>query len=90
MKQVPAVRAHELAQLVDVNVVLRVVLGRAGHLAVLGDDDALRVDGGDDAALLGDDDDLRVAGDALLDAGADERRLGLEERARPGAACSSP
>ena len=75
------VRAHELAQLVDVDVVLRVVLEAArGQLAVLGDDDALGVDGGDDAGLLGDDDDLRVAGDALLDAGADERRLGLEER----------
>ena len=31
-------------------------------------------------AFLGDDDDLGVARDALLDAGADERRLGLEER----------
>ena len=74
------VRAHEFPQLVDVDVVLRVVLQVARQLAVLGDDDALRVDGGDDAGLFGDDDDLRVAGDALFDAGADERRLGLEQR----------
>jgi hypothetical protein len=52
----------------------------ARQLAVLGDDDALGVHGGHDAGFLGDDDDLGVAGDALLDAGADERRLGLEQR----------
>ncbi len=81
LKQVSVVRAHELAQLVDVDVVLRVVLDAcAGISPSLVIDDALGVDGGDDAAVLGDDDDLRVAGDALLDAGADERRLGLEER----------
>ena len=75
------VRAHELPQLVDVGVVLRIVSSRLrGSSPSFGDDDALRVDGGDDAGLFGHDDDLRVARDALFDAGADERRLGLEQR----------
>ena len=59
---------------------LGVVLDRARQLAVFGDDDALGVDGGDDASLIGNDHNLGVAGNALFDAGADERRLGLEKR----------
>ena len=49
------VRAHELAQLVDVDAVLRVVLELLlafGQLAVLGDDDLVAGDGGDDAGCL--------------------------------------
>ena len=78
------VRAHELAQLVDGDPVLRIALGIAveiaRQLAVLGDDDAAGVDGGDGAGLRGDHDNLGVARDALLKAGADERRLVLEQR----------
>ena len=73
------VRAHELAQLVHVDVVLRVGLEGAGHLAVLCDDDTLGIHGGDDAGLVGDHDDLGVACDALLDARAHEGSLGLQE-----------
>ena len=59
---------------------LRTAVEVARQLAVLGDDDALGIDGSDDAGFFGDDDDLGVAGNALFDAGADERRFGLEER----------
>ena len=80
------VRAHEFAQLVDVDAVLRVVLElllAVGHLAVLGDDDLLGGDAGDLAGVFGDDDRLGVARDLAFHAGADERRLGLTSSGTP-------
>ena len=78
------VRAHELAELIHPDVALlvglRVALEVAGHLTVLGDDDALGIHRGDDAGLKGDEHRLGVAGNALLDAGAHDGRVGLEER----------
>src|SRR5690606_37194849 len=78
------VRAHELAQLVNVDAVLgvglRVFLEVLRQGAVFGDNDAGGVHRGDDAVGVGHDHELGVAGDAFLDAGADIGRLGLEER----------
>ena len=74
------VRAHELAQLVVIDAVLRVMLRVAGNLAVLRHDDAFGIDGGDNAGLLRDHDGLGVGGEAALEAGAHEGRLGLEQR----------
>jgi hypothetical protein len=64
------VRAHELRQRVVVLAVLRL------------DDDALGVDVHDRARPGGDDDVARVDGGAVLEAGADERRLTHEQRNR--------
>ena len=71
------VRALELHQPVDVDARLRGVelLGRA-------DDDTGRVDLVDDAGAAGRDRGAGVAGDDRLHAGADERRLGLDQRHR--------
>src|SRR5690606_18904503 len=78
------VRAHELAQLVNTDATLRVgaraLVEVARAFTVGGDDDPAGVDGCDDTGFLGDHDDLRVTRDALLDAGTDVRRLGLEKR----------
>ena len=77
------VRAHELADRINVNAVRRVVLDLLlafGQLAVFGDDDLVAGDGGDLAGLLRDDDGARIARDALLEAGGDERRFGDEQR----------
>ena len=61
-------------------VVLRIVLHVAGQIPVFGDHDALRIDRGNDAGGFRHDDDLRVARDALLDAGAHEGGLRLQQR----------
>ena len=77
------VRAHELAQLVDVDAVLRVVLElllAVRHFAVLRDDDLVGGDAGDFAGAFRDDDRLGIARDLAFHAGADERRLGDEQR----------
>ena len=78
-----AVGAHELAQFVDVDAVLGIVLElllALGHLAVLGDDDALGIDGGDLSVGLGDDHSTGIPGDTSLHAGPDDRGVGDEER----------
>ena len=71
------VRALELHQPVDVDARLRriEVLGRA-------DDDTGRVDLVDDAAAAGGDRRAGIAGDDRLHAGADQRRLGPDQRHR--------
>ena len=77
------IRAHELAQLVDEHAAFEVVLElllALGHLAVRRDDDLLGGDAGDLAIRLAHHHGARVAGDLALHAGADERRLGNEER----------
>ena len=68
MDQRALVGAHELDELVLVLAVLRL------------DDDLLGVDIDDRAGTHGDDDVARVDGRAVLEAGADERRLGDQER----------
>ena len=47
---------------------------------VVGDGDGARVHLGDDAVALGEDDDLGVHADLMLHTGADDRRLGAEQR----------
>ena len=74
------VRAAELEERVDVR-------AEVAGLAVLvlrldAHDDAPGVDRVDDAVPLAEDDGARVAGDDALEARADERRLGPEERHR--------
>ena len=81
--QVRGVRAHELADRINPDAVLRVVLDLLlafRQLAVLGDDDLVAGDGGDFAGFLGDDHGARIAGDAVFQAGGHERRLGDEQR----------
>ncbi len=51
-----------------------------GQLAVLGDDDLIAGDGGDFAGFLGHQHGARIAGDALFQAGGDQRRFGDEQR----------
>src|ERR1035441_1963036 len=74
------VRAPELQERVDVRAEIaglpRLVLRRDPH------DDAPRVDRVDDAVPLAENDRARVAGDDALEARADERRLGAQERNR--------
>jgi hypothetical protein len=71
------VRALELHQRVDVD-------ARLAGLDLVGgaDDDAGRVDLVDDARAAGGDRGAGIAGDRLLHAGADERRLGADQRHR--------
>ena len=54
--------------------------GHLGALALGAHDDARGVDALDDAGALGDDADAGVAREPLLHAGADERRVGADER----------
>ena len=78
-----AVRAHEFAQFVDVNVVLGIVFDLAfalGKTAVLGHDDLIGRDRGHFARLLSHDNRLGIAGHAAFQAGADERGIGAEKR----------
>src|SRR6266849_7386269 len=71
------VRPLELQKVVDVDAGRR----RRGLLGGA-DDDAGGIDLVDDAGPAGDDGDAAVAGHRLFHAGADERRLGLDERHR--------
>src|ERR1043165_2372876 len=73
------VRALELDELVDVGAELL----RLAGLDVLGldaDDDAVGIDEVNHAAALADDDGAGVAGPHVLHPGADQRRLGAEQR----------
>src|SRR5207253_7566900 len=67
------VRPLELQQVVDVD-----AGGRGRDLLGGADHDAGRVDLVDDARAAGDDRHAGIAGDGLLHAGADERRLGAD------------
>ena len=71
------VRALELHQRVDVD-------ARLAGLDLVGraDDDAGGVDLVDDAGAAGGDGGAGIAGDRLFHAGADERRLGADQRHR--------
>ena len=73
------VGALELDELIDVGAEL---LRLAGLLIFRFDanDDAVRVDEVDDAAALAEDDGAGVAGHDVLHAGADQRRIGAEQR----------
>ena len=76
LMQVRLVGAHELAQPVDVDALGGAVLvGRAHH-------DARAVDLIDHAGAAGDDGGARVARHRRLHAGADQRRIGLDQRHR--------
>ena len=72
LMHVPWLRAHELVEAVLVELVDRAVLGL--------DLDALRGHGQDRAGALGDEHLAGVVRGARLHAGADDGRLGLEER----------
>ena len=76
------IRAHEFPQLVHLHAVLGIVLEllRVRHFAVFGENDLIRGDAGDLAGDFCKDDRLRVARHFSLDAGADDRRIGNEER----------
>ncbi len=70
------VGAHVLAQAVDIDALGRAVLGGRAH------HDARAVDLVDDAGALGDDGGARVARHGGFHAGADNRRVGLDQRHR--------
>ncbi len=70
------VGAHELAQPVDVDALGRAVLGGRAH------HDARAVDLVDHAGAAGDDGRTRVARDRRFHAGADQRRIGTDQRHR--------
>ena len=71
------VRALELAHAVDVDArIARFQVFRRAH------NDTLRIDLVDDARALRHDGRTRIAGHDFFDAGADQRRLGLQQRHR--------
>src|SRR5208283_5869038 len=74
---------HELAQFVHPDVTLGVRHDLAfafRDIAVLGNNDAARVHAGHDTRFFRDDAHFRVARDAAFQAGADQRRITLEQR----------
>ena len=74
--QVRLVGAHILAQTVDIDALGRAILGRRAH------HDARTVDLVDDAGPLGDDGRTGIARHGGFHAGADQRRVGLDQRHR--------
>ena len=68
------VRTHVLEQPVFV---AKVVF--SGHLAIFGDDDAIRIDRGDNAIVKGRDDRAGAAGNLFFKAGADVRGIGHQQ-----------
>ena len=83
--QVAALDRMNLRIGIDVDAVFGAVLDlllALGELAVRGDDDLVAGDGCHFAGFLGGEHGAGIAGDALLEAGGDERRLGDEQRHR--------
>ena len=77
------VRAHELAQFIDVDAMVGVMtqtLLRIGHLTILGHDDEVRRNAGGDAITLGSDDRARIPRHLAFHAGSDKRCLADKQR----------
>ena len=78
-----AVGAHELAEVIDTNSVFRIILDLLlsfGKFAILGNDDSLGIDRGNFAVGFGNHHRTGISGNPALHTGADNGRLGDEQR----------